>query len=140
MKLKSIEDIETKYPGISDKDGWLDLHMKRGQSEISDDDFKLALLDFGMENADTDSYVILLQAMNESIEDLVDDSKTMEMIDIGLKYEHYYEKEPEVLKHLNTGDESAAKEVLIKEFAMNSSEIEDVIAHLKWRSKMEGFK
>lgn len=30
MKLKSIEDIETKYPGISEKDGWLDLHMKRG--------------------------------------------------------------------------------------------------------------
>ena len=138
MELKTIDDIEKKYPGISDKKGWLDLHRKRGQSEISDEDFRLELLNFGMENSDAESYIQLLQNLNKSFEDMTEDYKILEMMDIGFKYENYYDKEPDVLNYLNQSKEEAARDLLLKQFDMLPQEIDDVITHLKFRIKMEG--
>jgi hypothetical protein len=138
MELKTIDDIEKKYPGISDKKGWLDLHIKRGQSEISDEDFRLELLNFGMENSDAESYIQLLQNLNKSFEDMTEDYKILEMMDIGFKYENYYDKEPDVLNYLNQSKEEAARDLLLKQFDMLPQEIDDVITHLKFRIKMEG--
>ena len=138
--MKNLEDIEKKYPGISEKDGWVDLHFERGQGKINDDDFKRALMDFGIESSDVDGYINLIEDLNESIEDVLDDSKTMEYIEISMSYEELSSKESEVLELLKTNNENDAVQFLSSQLKMKPHEISDVIAHLKFRIKMEGLE
>ncbi len=75
MEKFNFEILEEKYPGISEKEGWLDLHLKRGMKEINDHDFKIEIIKFGMQEKDADNYIQLLIEFNDSIEDAIEDTK-----------------------------------------------------------------
>ena len=139
MEKFNFEILEEKYPGISEKEGWLDLHLKRGMKEINDHDFKIEIIKFGMQEKDADNYIQLLIEFNDSIEDaiedtklFIEDTKLFEMLEIRMKYEHFSEKEDE-LKKLLLSEKIEESEKLLKEtFQMSIEEVEIVIASLKF--------
>jgi hypothetical protein len=91
MEKFNLEKLEEKYPGISEKEGWLDLHLKRGMKEINDHDFKIEIIKFGMQEKDANDYIQFLIELNDSIEDVLDDSNIFEMLEIRMKYEDFSE-------------------------------------------------
>ena len=45
----NLEYFDKKYPCLSVKKDWLDLHLKRGMKEIGDSKFTEELIQFGVE-------------------------------------------------------------------------------------------
>ena len=137
MENFNLEYLEEKYPGISLKKGWLDLHFKRGAEEISDENFKLELFNFGMEEIDADNYIIFLNNMNARADDLIENSNFFEMIDINLKYDGLTEKTLEIKESIKKRDLDAVRKLLQNEFNMNSEEIEIVLTNYQFEMKMD---
>ena len=137
MENFNLEYLEEKYPGISSKKGWLDLHFKRGAEEISDENFKLELFNFGMEEIDADNYIIFLNNMNAIADDLIENSNFFEMIDINLKYDGLTEKTLEIKESIKKRDLDAVRKLLQNEFNMNSEDIEIVLTNYQFEMKMD---
>lgn len=133
----NLDDLEKKYPQISEKEGWLDLHAKRGKMEINDQEFKIDLLKFGMENSDADAYIDFLVEVNEQIEDFTEDGKLMEMVDIAFEYEKYYDFEDEFKETLKNKGEKELKEKLQNKLNMKPKDVKIVVAHLSYMQKMD---
>ena len=133
----NLEDLEKKYPKISEKEGWVDLHFKRGSKEINDKEFKNELLKFGIESSDADSYIEIIDDLSDEIKDFSEDAKIMEMIDIGLEYEKYYDFEDEFKETLKNNGDEALKEQLKEKLAMKTKDIKIVVAHLSYIKKMD---
>lgn len=133
----NLDDLEKKYPKISEKEGWLVLHAKRGQKEINDQEFKIELLKFGMENSDADDYIDFLEEFNEHIEEVAEDGKMMEMIDIAFEYKKYYDFEDEFKETLKNKGEKALKEKLQNKLNMKPKDVKIVVTHLSYMQKMD---
>ena len=133
----NLEEFEKKYPGVSDKDGWLDLHLKRGSGEIDDVNFKIEIMKYGLEELDADTYIEYLISFNETITDVIEDGKLMEMFDISIKYEGFVDKKDEVKEMLKIDQPIEARKLLQDEFAMTEEEIENVITALKFEIKID---
>jgi hypothetical protein len=136
MENFNLEYLEEKYPGISLKKGWLDLHFKRGAEEISDENFKLELFNFGREEIDADNYIIFLNNMNDRADDFIENSNFFEMIDINMKYDGLTEKTLEIKESIKKGDLDAVRKLLQDEFNMSSEEIEIVLTNYQFEMKM----
>ena len=132
MEKFNLESIEEKYPGISEKEGWIDLHLKRGMKEIDDDYFKIEIIRFGMQEKDANDYLQFLIEFNDSIDDFVDDSKILEMLEIRMKYEDLSDREDELKKLMITGKIDESERILKDTFQMSNEEIEIVISGLKF--------
>ena len=137
MDNLNLEDLEIKYPGISEKEGWLDLHLRRGMKEINDDDFKIEIIKFGMDENDAKNYIQFLVNINDSFEDLSEDSKFFEMLEIRMKYENFSDKESELKELVILGKIEETKIILKEDFQMDSQEVETVITALKFEIKMD---
>ena len=61
----------------------------------------------------------------------------MEMIDIGLEYEKYYDFEDEFKETLKNNGDEALKEQLKEKLAMKTKDIKIVVAHLSYIKKMD---
>ena len=133
----NLEEFEKKYPGVSDKDGWLDLHLKRGSGEIDDVNFKIEIMKYGLEELDADTYIEYLISFNETITDVIEDGKLMEMVDISIKYEGFVDKKDEIKEMLKIDQPIEARKLLQDEFAMTEEEIENVITALKFEIKID---
>ena len=132
MEKFNLETLEEKYSGISEKEGWIDLHLKRGMKEINDHYFKIEIMKFGMQEKDADDYIQFLIEFNDSIEDFVDDSKFLEMLEIRMKYEDLSEREEELKKLIISGKIDESERLLKDTFQMSIEEIEIVITSLKF--------
>lgn len=132
MEKFNLETLEQKYPGISEKEGWLDLHLKRGMKEIDDHYFKIEIIKFGMDEKDANDYIQFLIEFNDSIEDIIDDAKMFEMLEIRLKYEGFSDKEEELKKLIISGKIEESERILKDTFQMSVEEIEIVITSLKF--------
>jgi len=135
MEKFNLETLEEKYSGISEKEGWIDLHLKRGMKEINDHYFKIEIMKFGMQEKDADDYIQFLIELNDSIEDFVDDSKFLEMLEIRMKYEDLSEREEELKKLIVSGKIKESERLLKDTFQMSIEEIEIVITSLKFEIK-----
>jgi hypothetical protein len=133
MEKFNFETIEKKYPGISDKEGWVDLHLKKGMMEIDDHNFKIEIIKFGMEEKDADDYIQFLIEFNDSVEDFFDNSNVLEMLEISLKYEDFSDREEELKKLIISGKIDESERILKDTFQMSIEEIEIVIASLKFQ-------
>ena len=98
MEKFYLDTLEQKYPGISEKEGWIDLHFKRGTKEIDDQYFKIEIIKFGMEDKDANDYIQFLNEFNDSVEDFLDGANLFEMLEIRMKYEGFSDKEDELKK------------------------------------------
>jgi hypothetical protein len=132
MEKFNLETLEQKYPGISEKEGWLDLHLKRGMKEIDDHYFKIEIIKFGMEEKDANDYIQLLIEFNDSFEDIIDDANIFEMLEIRMKYEGFSDIEDELKKLIISGKIEESERILKDTFQMSVEEIEIVIASLKF--------
>ena len=132
MEKFNLETLEQKYPGISEKEGWLDLHLKRGTKEIDDHYFKIEIVKFGMEENDANEYIQFLIELNNSVEDFIDDANLFEMLEIRMKYEGYLDREDELKKLIISGKIDETKKILNDTFQMSVEEIEIVITSLKF--------
>ena len=135
MEKFNLEMLEEKYPGISEKEGWLDLHLKRGMKEINDHDFKIEIIKFGMQEKDANDYIQFLIELNDSIEDVLDDSNIFEMLEIRMKYEDFSEREDELKKLILSGKKDEAEKLLKDTFQMSIEEVEIVIESLEFEIK-----
>lgn len=131
MEKFNLETLEEKYPGIAEKEGWLDLHLKRGMKEINDHTFKIEIIKFGMQDKDADDYIQFLIEFNDSIEDFFD-PKMFEMLEIRMKYEDLSEREDELKKLIISGKIDETKRLLNDTFQMSNEEMEIVITSLKF--------
>lgn len=132
MEKFNLETLEQKYPGISEKEGWLNLHLKRGMKEIDDHYFKIEIIKFGMDENDANDYIQSLIEFNDSVEDFIDDSNLFEMLEIRMKYENFHESEDELKKLMISGNIDDTKKILNDTFQMTIEEIEIVIESLKF--------
>ena len=132
MEKFNLEQLEEKYPGIAEKEGWIDLHLKRGMKEINDHNFKIEIMKFGMQEKDADNYIQFLVEFNDSIGEICDDSKLFEMLEIRMKYEGLSEREDELKKLILSGKIEESERLLKDTFQMSIEEIEIVIALLKF--------
>lgn len=135
MEKFNLEILEEKYPRISEKEGWLDLHLKRGMKEINDHDFKIEIIKFGMQENDANDYIQFLIEFNNSIEDTFADNKIFEMLEIRMKYEDLSEREDELKKLLLSGKIDEVERLLKDTFQMSIEEVEIVIVSLKFEMK-----
>jgi hypothetical protein len=135
MEKFNLEMLEEKYSGISEKEGWLDLHLKRGMKEINDHDFKIEIIKFGMQEKDANDYIQFLIELNDSIEDVLDDSNIFEMLEIRMKYEDFSEREDELKKLILSGKKDEAEKLLKDTFQMSIEEVEIVIESLEFEIK-----
>jgi hypothetical protein len=137
MEKFDFEYFEKKYPGISDKEGWLDLHLKKGSEEIIDEEFKKELMNYGMESEDVDSYIQILNDLNNDIEDIAMESKMVEMFSIIIGYDDYLDKEPELKRLVKAGNVDDAQKILENELNMTTEDIEIVLANINYQIKTE---
>lgn len=137
MSNINLEEFEEKYPGISEKEGWLDLHVKRGSKEIDDENFKIEIMKFGVEELDADNYIQYLIGFNETITDVIEDGKFMEMIELSFKYEGFDDKKDAIKEMVKNDQTVEARKLLQDEFAMTEEEIDNVISSLKFEIKIE---
>jgi hypothetical protein len=133
----TLEDLESKYPGVSEKEGWFDLHLKRGTREISDEAFKNELIIFGLDESDAHRYIDLLNRVNESIEDFTEESKIFEMLEIRIKYENLIEKESELKDLIRAEKLEYVNEILSKDLQMSIQEIDIIIKSLRYEINNE---
>ena len=132
MEKFNLEILNEKYPGISEKNGWMDLHLKRGMKEINDHDFKIEIIKFGMQENDANDYIKFLIEFNNSIEDTFAENKIFEMLEIRMKYEGLIEREDELKKLILYGKIDEIERLLKDNFQMSSEEVEIVIESLKF--------
>jgi hypothetical protein len=132
MEKFYLDTLEQKYPGISEKEGWIDLHLKRGTKEIDDQYFKIEIIKFGMEEKDANDYIQFLNEFNDSVEDFLDGANLFEMLEIRMKYEGFLEKEDELKKFIISGKIDETKKILNDTFQMSVEEIEIIIESLKF--------
>jgi hypothetical protein len=132
MEKFNLEILNEKYPGISEKNGWMDLHLKRGMKEINDHDFKIEIIKFGMQENDANDYIKFLIEFNNSIEDTFAENKIFEMLEIRMKYEGLIEREDELKKLILSGKIDEIERLLKDNFQMSSEEVEIVIESLKF--------
>ena len=135
MKEFSLEQFEIKYPKVSEQDGWLDLHLKRGTKEINDEEFKNELLKFGIESSDIDDYINFLIDFNNNVEDVLEDLKMDEMLEIIMTYENYSDREDSIISLLENGRLDEASTILQNELKMTDEHIQIVISSLQQRNK-----
>ena len=135
MKEFSLEQFEIKYPKVSEQDGWLDLHLKRGTKEINDEEFKNELLKFGIESSDIDDYLNFLIDFNNNVEDVLEDLKMDEMLEIIMTYENYSDREDSIISLLENGRLDEASTILQNELKMTDEHIQIVISSLQQRNK-----
>jgi hypothetical protein len=132
MEKFYLDTLEQKYPGISEKEGWIDLHFKRGTKEIDDQYFKIEIIKFGMEDKDANDYIQFLNEFNDSVEDFLDGANLFEMLEIRMKYEGFSDKEDELKKLIISGKIEESERILKDTFQMSFEEIEIVIESLKF--------
>jgi hypothetical protein len=135
MKEFSLEQFEIKYPKVSEQDGWLDLHLKRGTKEINDEEFKNELLKFGIESSDIDDYINFLIDFNNNVEDVLEDLNMDEMLEIIMTYENYSDREDSIISLLENGRLDEASTILQNELKMTDEHIQIVISSLQQRNK-----
>jgi len=119
--------LEKKYPGVTDSDEWFDLHDKRGQEKINDEEFRNGLLEFGLEESDADKYIKLLEETNDILMELLDDPMMDEMHDIGMAFEGFVEKEDEIADLIQSGKVKKAKKIMQEDIKMPEEDIEIVV-------------
>jgi hypothetical protein len=132
MEKFNLVTLNEKYPGISEKNGWLDLHLKRGMKQINDHDFKIEIIKFGLQENDANDYIQFLIEFNNSVEDTFADNKIFEMLEIRIKYEELTELEDELKKLILCGKIDEAERLLKDTFQMSIEEVEIVITCLKF--------
>ena len=132
MEKFNLVTLNEKYPGISEKNGWLDLHLKRGMKQINDHDFKIEIIKFGLQENDANDYIQFLIEFNNSVEDTFADNKIFEMLEIRIKYEELTELEYELKKLILCGKIDEAERLLKDTFQMSIEEVEIVITCLKF--------
>lgn len=127
MKKFKLDNFEQKYPGISEKEGWIDLLLMRGTKEIDDEYFKIEIMKFGIEEQDADGYISMLNDINDAAGKLIGDSRMMEMMDVRTKYEDFINREGELKELINKGVDSDVADWLRVNFSMSEDEIETVL-------------
>lgn len=119
--------FNSKYAELSEKEEWIDLHLKRGQELVNDVDFKDGLITLGVSSEDADGYISMLNDINDAAADLVGDTRMMEMMDVRMKYEDFIDREGELKELINNGVDSDVADWLRINFSMSEDEIETVL-------------
>jgi hypothetical protein len=127
----NLEYFDKKYHELTLKTEWLSLHLKRGMKEINDEIFKEELIQLGVDENDVIDYLAFLNDFNDTIVDIAEESKIVEMFAIHIKYEELKNNTNEIKEKIKNDEIDLAREFLQNKFEMESSDIEIVISHLK---------
>jgi hypothetical protein len=120
------EDFEDKYEHLMNDEKkskiWMEIHDRRSQHDISDEEFKEKMLEMGIEHDDIQPYIDMLNFLTNTIHSISDESYMEIRTELMSKHENYLDIENIAMEHLKADNDDAAMNVVKEAFSLSDDE------------------